>query len=117
MFCFFCSSPSSPTSVTTPANAVVLTPVCPTLSLSHQSTPPPSSIKTSPSISKSTPPSIKSSPSQRFKHLSPEILKILAPNVEMPMLAPNCQECAARYRVQQDIIVNKLMGFIEEENQ
>jgi hypothetical protein len=43
-------------------------------------------------------------------------MKILSPETEMPVLAPNCQECAARYRAQQDKIINKLMGFIEEES-
>ena len=74
-----------------------------------------SSIESLSSSHTASPPSIKTSPSQRFPHLSPQIMRILSPHTEMPIIAPNCQECSERYRREQDHIINKLMQFVEEE--
>lgn len=124
MFCLLCCTVSplaSPTTVSTPSTSVssiVVSPTC--VSYNSVSTQPMplsrrSSLESLSSSREVSPPSIKSSPSQRFPHLSPQIMRILAPETEMPMMAPNCQECAERYRRKQDQIVNKLMSFVEEE--
>jgi hypothetical protein len=62
----------------------------------------------SPSVS----PSIKKSPSQRFPHISHDIMKIIAPHIEMPEI--NNETDRVAYRAMQDKIINKLMRFLEE---
>jgi hypothetical protein len=63
--------------------------------------------------SASTSPHIKKSPSRRFPHMPPSVMKILAPDIEMPTITNEIDK--TNYRKKQDIIVNKLMQFVEEE--
>jgi hypothetical protein len=44
-------------------------------------------------------------------------MKILAPNVEMPVINKENIESAKQYRIRQDYIINQLMGFDEEERE
>ena len=106
MFCLFCFNESPLSSPVAVSSTPLSTPP-----LSRRA----SSTSLSPAITKTSPDLIKSSPSQRFPHISPQVMKILSPETEMPVIAPDCHECAAHYRVQQDKIINKLMGFIKEE--
>ena len=80
----------------------------PTTVSSTSSTP-----SSTPPTSASTSPCIKKSPSQRFPHISQDVLKIIAPHIEMPEINNETDKVA--YRNMQDKIINRLMGYIEEE--
>jgi hypothetical protein len=105
-------APSAPTALLAPSTSVPSAP-------SAQSTPPflhrpsslPTSSRSSPALH-STTSSIQKSPSQRFPHISHDVMKIIAPTIEMPEINNDADRVA--YRKKQDEIINKLMQFIEE---